>query len=58
MSVKGVRRVVLGLATTALAGGIALTGAGTASASSGGGCGGPGWKQTCISAAAARCRRR
>ncbi|MCX5214298.1 hypothetical protein OG689_34395 [Kitasatospora sp. NBC_00240] len=50
MSVNGIRRAVLGLATTALAGGIALTGAGAASASSGGGCGGPGWKQTCISA--------
>ncbi|MDQ0306929.1 hypothetical protein J2S46_001485 [Kitasatospora herbaricolor] len=43
-------RAVLGLATTALAGGIALTGAGAASAAIGGGFGGPGWKQTCISA--------
>jgi hypothetical protein len=50
MIVKGIRRAVLGLATTAMAGGIALTGAGAASAASGGGCGGPGWEQACVGA--------
>ncbi|MFJ5921169.1 hypothetical protein ACIQF6_01050 [Kitasatospora sp. NPDC092948] len=50
MSFKGVRKATLALATAAMAGGIALTGAGAASAASGGGCGGPAWEQACIGA--------
>ncbi|MGW4381036.1 hypothetical protein [Kitasatospora sp. NPDC004531] len=49
MSFKGVRKAALALTTAATAGGIALTGAGSASASVGGGCDGPGWQQVCVS---------
>ncbi|MFJ8439013.1 hypothetical protein [Kitasatospora griseola] len=49
MSIKGLRKATLALATAAMAGGIALTGAGAAEASTGGGCSGPGWQQVCIS---------
>ncbi|MFF7632943.1 hypothetical protein ACFZB9_07300 [Kitasatospora sp. NPDC008050] len=49
MFVNGVRKAAVALVGTALAGGIALMGAGTASASTGGGCGGPAWEQTCLS---------
>ncbi|MEV7777137.1 hypothetical protein [Kitasatospora sp. NPDC088351] len=50
MVVQGIRKAAMVLAGTALFGGIALAGAGTAAASSGGGCGGPAWEQACISA--------
>ncbi|MFF4157358.1 hypothetical protein [Streptomyces sp. NPDC001678] len=51
MSIRGIRRgTAMVLASAALTGGIALAGAGSASAASGGGCGGPEYKQSCISA--------
>ncbi|WP_143200253.1 hypothetical protein [Kitasatospora sp. CB01950] len=49
MSFKGIRRAALALTTAAMAGGIALTGAGSAAAATGGGCDGPGWQQVCVS---------
>ncbi|QMU69600.1 hypothetical protein [Streptacidiphilus sp. P02-A3a] len=50
MVVNGVRKAAVAVVGSALTVGIALTGAGTASASSGGGCGGTATEQACVSA--------
>jgi hypothetical protein len=47
---NGVRKATVALVGMALVGGIALVGADTAAASSGGGCGGPAYEQACVSA--------
>ncbi|MDH6120854.1 hypothetical protein [Kitasatospora sp. GAS204B] len=50
MFVNGVRKATVALVGMALAGSIGLVGAGSAAASSGGGCGGTGTEQACVSA--------
>ncbi|MDH6118530.1 hypothetical protein [Kitasatospora sp. GAS204B] len=53
MNTRGIKRITaLAFAGAALAGGLGLAAAGSASATSGGGCGGPAWEQGCVSATA------